>query len=51
MDKILDRTALKENLDLLRKKGKKIAFTNGCFDILHVGHVRYLKEEYQSSRW
>ena len=44
MDKILDRTTLKENLDMLRKEGKKIAFTNGCFDILHVGHVRYLKE-------
>jgi len=25
-----------------RKNGKKIVFTNGCFDILHVGHVRYL---------
>lgn len=28
----------------LRDNGKKIVFTNGCFDILHVGHVRYLKE-------
>jgi rfaE bifunctional protein nucleotidyltransferase chain/domain len=44
MDKILDRKTLKERLDALRKEGKKIAFTNGCFDILHVGHVRYLKE-------
>jgi rfaE bifunctional protein nucleotidyltransferase chain/domain len=26
----------------LRKRGKKLVFTNGCFDILHVGHVRYL---------
>jgi rfaE bifunctional protein nucleotidyltransferase chain/domain len=26
----------------LRKLGKKLVFTNGCFDILHVGHVRYL---------
>lgn len=26
-----------------RKKSKKIVFTNGCFDILHVGHVRYLR--------
>lgn len=26
------------------RRGKKIVFTNGCFDILHVGHVRYLKE-------
>jgi len=44
MNKILDREHLKDKLDLLRKEGKKIAFTNGCFDILHVGHVRYLKE-------
>lgn len=28
----------------LKKAGKKIVFTNGCFDILHVGHVRYLRE-------
>ena len=27
----------------LHKKGKKIVFTNGCFDILHVGHVKYLE--------
>lgn len=44
MNKILDRKILKDNLDVLRGEGKKIAFTNGCFDILHVGHVRYLKE-------
>jgi len=28
----------------LRKLGRKVVFTNGCFDILHVGHVRYLNE-------
>lgn len=44
MNKILDRNTLKNKLDDLRKKGKKIAFTNGCFDILHIGHVRYLRE-------
>lgn len=44
MEKILDRIILKEKLDRLRQQGKKIAFTNGCFDILHVGHVRYLTE-------
>ncbi|MEE9912397.1 MAG: D-glycero-beta-D-manno-heptose 1-phosphate adenylyltransferase [Deltaproteobacteria bacterium] len=44
MTKILDRKILKDKLDALRQEGKKIAFTNGCFDILHVGHVRYLKE-------
>ncbi|MBN1473924.1 MAG: D-glycero-beta-D-manno-heptose 1-phosphate adenylyltransferase [Syntrophaceae bacterium] len=44
MNKILDRNTLKNKLEELRKKGKKIAFTNGCFDILHIGHVRYLRE-------
>ena len=29
-------------VDAIRKQGKIIGFTNGCFDILHVGHVRYL---------
>lgn len=28
----------------LKKKNKKIVFTNGCFDILHLGHIRYLNE-------
>jgi len=27
----------------LRKKGKKVVFCNGCFDLIHVGHIRYLK--------
>jgi D-beta-D-heptose 7-phosphate kinase / D-beta-D-heptose 1-phosphate adenosyltransferase len=31
-------------LDRLKKEGKKVVFTNGCFDILHVGHVKYLQE-------
>ncbi len=44
MNKILEREALRNKLEELRNKGKKIAFTNGCFDILHVGHVRYLRE-------
>ena len=44
MNKILDREALLTKLIALRNQGKKIAFTNGCFDILHVGHVRYLRE-------
>jgi D-beta-D-heptose 7-phosphate kinase/D-beta-D-heptose 1-phosphate adenosyltransferase len=28
--------------ETMRKSGKRLVFTNGCFDILHVGHVRYL---------
>ena len=33
---------LAARLDEARKSGKKVVFTNGCFDILHAGHVRYL---------
>ncbi len=44
MGKILNGQELKEILERQRGAGKKIAFTNGCFDILHVGHVRYLRE-------
>ncbi len=40
--KILDRKALVHELDILRTEGCRIVFTNGCFDILHSGHVRYL---------
>ena len=40
--KILDLEDLEPELVSLRKTGKKIVFTNGCFDILHLGHVRYL---------
>ena len=36
---------IKKLLDLdLPKEGKKVVFTNGCFDILHAGHVKYLQE-------
>jgi rfaE bifunctional protein nucleotidyltransferase chain/domain len=40
--KILKRDALESKLNQVRASGKKIVFTNGCFDILHLGHVRYL---------
>jgi len=35
---------LKQELLRLRKRNKKIVFTNGCFDILHYGHAKYLQE-------
>ena len=44
MNKIYSREKLKNKIDALRDKGKKIVFTNGCFDILHVGHTRYLRD-------
>ncbi|HBE45166.1 MAG TPA: D-glycero-beta-D-manno-heptose 1-phosphate adenylyltransferase [Deltaproteobacteria bacterium] len=44
MGKIINNLIeLKEILEKERKKGKRIVFGNGCFDILHVGHIRYLK--------
>ena len=42
-DKIFEREGLKEKVKALKKGGKKIVFTNGCFDLLHIGHVRYLE--------
>ncbi|HAV42791.1 TPA: D-glycero-beta-D-manno-heptose 1-phosphate adenylyltransferase, partial [bacterium] len=33
---------LREILQALKDKGKRVVFTNGCFDILHIGHIRYL---------
>ena len=44
MKKILSWEALKNEVDRRQGEGQKIVFTNGCFDILHVGHVRYLRE-------
>jgi rfaE bifunctional protein nucleotidyltransferase chain/domain len=35
---------MRETLGELQASGKKVVFTNGCFDIIHVGHVRYLSE-------
>ncbi len=43
-NKIVDRTKLKDVITQLKNQGKKIVFTNGCFDIIHTGHVRYLTE-------
>ena len=43
-DKVKNPAALKRILSALKKKGKRIAFTNGCFDILHYGHAKYLED-------
>ena len=40
--KIKNLSSLKKEIDHLKAQGKKIIFTNGCFDILHPGHTRYL---------
>src|SRR5438309_10682499 len=41
-DKIVRLEELAQHANNLRAAGKKIVATNGCFDLLHVGHVRYL---------
>jgi len=40
--KILGANALAAESERLRASGRKLVFTNGCFDLLHAGHVRYL---------
>ncbi len=42
--KILSLPALSQRADEIRRAGQRLVLTNGCFDLLHVGHVRYLQE-------
>ncbi len=42
--KLVTRSRLVHDCELLRAAGKKIVFTNGCFDLLHIGHVSCLEE-------
>ncbi len=42
MGKIISREVLRRECERLRREGKRIVFTNGCFDIIHAGHARYL---------
>ena len=42
--KVLDRPSLIAAVERAKAEGKTVVTTNGCFDILHVGHVRYLQE-------
>ncbi|PIQ89960.1 MAG: D-glycero-beta-D-manno-heptose 1-phosphate adenylyltransferase [Candidatus Omnitrophica bacterium CG11_big_fil_rev_8_21_14_0_20_42_13] len=42
--KIKTLTQLKKITANLKRRGKKIVFTNGCFDILHYGHIKYLEK-------
>jgi rfaE bifunctional protein nucleotidyltransferase chain/domain len=48
--KICGLSKLKKELARLRRAGKTIAFTNGCFDILHYGHVTYLEKSKKGNR-
>ena len=42
--KIISTTSLKLKIKRLKQDGKRIVFTNGCFDILHYGHTKYLQD-------
>ena len=44
MSKIYSLSELKNIIEEEKRKGKKIVLANGCFDLIHVGHIRYLKE-------
>lgn len=48
--KILKILTLKRKITAFRKQGKIIAFTNGCFDILHYGHISYLENAKKKDR-
>ncbi len=43
-DAVLSRSALQAKLRQARRRGERIVFTSGCFDLLHVGHVRSLEQ-------
>lgn len=43
-DRVLSSNTLEQTVQEYKKQNKKIVFTNGCFDLLHIGHVTYLEE-------
>lgn len=44
MKKIVSLSSAMKSAQALKKRAKKVVFTNGCFDIIHAGHVRYLNK-------
>jgi D-glycero-beta-D-manno-heptose 1-phosphate adenylyltransferase len=44
MPKVLDRESMIVERRLMRERGQRVVFTNGCFDLIHPGHVRYLRQ-------
>jgi D-glycero-beta-D-manno-heptose 1-phosphate adenylyltransferase len=46
-NKIINQAALKNRIAMWRLLNKKIVFTNGCFDILHRGHIEYLGQAHE----
>ena len=49
--KVMNREALSHEVESRRRLGQRVAFTNGCFDVLHAGHVRYLQEARAQADW
>jgi rfaE bifunctional protein nucleotidyltransferase chain/domain len=49
MGEVLARDELVRRIDAARRAGRTVAFANGCFDLLHVGHVRYLEAAAQEA--
>lgn len=43
-ERVLNENNLEQTVQEYKKQNKKIVFTNGCFDLLHIGHVTYLEE-------
>jgi D-beta-D-heptose 7-phosphate kinase/D-beta-D-heptose 1-phosphate adenosyltransferase len=43
-DNVLTRAAARCEAERVRRRGERLVFTNGCFDLLHVGHIRSLEE-------
>jgi rfaE bifunctional protein nucleotidyltransferase chain/domain len=44
VDRLYDRSGLIEERKRWKREGKTVVFTNGCYDLLHVGHIRFLKQ-------
>ena len=44
MAKILSLDQLRTERERLRRLGRRVVFTNGCFDLIHPGHIKYLQE-------
>lgn len=42
-DKVTTQKDLASLLEVRRRQGQRIVFTNGCFDLMHIGHIRYLQ--------
>jgi rfaE bifunctional protein nucleotidyltransferase chain/domain len=47
VQKVLDSNSIAQTVDKINDQGKTIVFTNGCFDILHPGHIAYLEKARQ----